>query len=193
MAWRESRTARVRLIWFSLSISLGVAALAAVGSLSATLREAIEVQAKTLLGADLVLASRQPFSPEAEALARSVPALERARETSFSTMAVFPALTNATRLVNARALEGEFPFYGQLECQPPSALEALRRGDGVILDSSVLFQFGLKIGDPVHIGRWKTQILGSLVRVPGDTVAFSALAPPGRCAPELIASAISSS
>ena len=177
MAWRESRTARVRLIWFSLSISLGVAALAAVGSLSATLREAIEVQAKTLLGADLVLASRQPFSPEAEALARSVPALERARETSFSTMAVFPALTNATRLVNARALEGEFPFYGQLECQPPSALEALRRGDGVILDSSVLFQFGLKIGDPVHIGRWRTQILGSLVRVPGDTVAFSALAP----------------
>ena len=177
MAWRESRASRVRLIWFSLSISLGVAALAAVGSLSATLRAAVDAQAKTLLGADLVLSSRQPFSPAAEALARSVPALENARETSFSTMAVFPALTNATRLVNARALEGGFPFYGQLECEPLSALDALRRGDGVILDSSVLFQFGLKVGDPVHIGRWKTRILGSLVRVPGDTVAFSALAP----------------
>ena len=73
MAWRESRASRVRLIWFSLSISLGVAALAAVGSLSATLRAAVDAQAKTLLGADLVLSSRQPFSPAAEALARSVP------------------------------------------------------------------------------------------------------------------------
>jgi len=65
MAWRESRSSRARLFWFSLSISLGVAALAAVGSLSATLREAVDAQAKTLLGADLVLASRQPFSPAA--------------------------------------------------------------------------------------------------------------------------------
>lgn len=177
MAWRESRSSRARLFWFSLSISLGVAALAAVGSLSATLREAVDAQAKTLLGADLVLASRQPFSPAAETLARSVPALATARETSFSTMAVFPGPTNATRLVNARALEGEFPFYGQLECDPPSALAALWRGEGVVLDSSVLHQFGLKAGDPVHIGRWKTRILGSLLRVPGDTVAFSALAP----------------
>ena len=89
MAWRESRTSRVRLAWFSLSISLGVAALAAVGSLSATLREAVDAQAKTLLGADLVLSSRQPFAPAAEALVRSVPAQEVARETSFSTMAVY--------------------------------------------------------------------------------------------------------
>ena len=177
MAWRESRTSRVRLIWFSLSISLGVAALAAVGSLSATLREAVDAQAKTLLGADLVLSSRQPFSPAADALARTVPALEIARETSFSTMAVFPGPTPATRLVNARALEGGFPFYGRLECDPPSALEALRQGDGVILDASVLHQFGLKTGDAVHIGRWKTRILGALVRVPGDSVAFSTLAP----------------
>jgi hypothetical protein len=31
MAWRESRSSRSRLLWFSLSISLGVGALAAVG------------------------------------------------------------------------------------------------------------------------------------------------------------------
>lgn len=177
MAWRESRTSRVRLAWFSLSISLGVAALAAVGSLSATLREAVDAQAKTLLGADLVLSSRQPFAPAAEALVRSVPAQEVARETSFSTMAVFPGRTNATRLVNARALDGGFPFYGRLECDPPSVVEALRRGDGVILDATVLHQFGLKEGDPVQLGRWRTRILGALVRVPGDSVAFSTLAP----------------
>jgi len=177
MAWRESRSSRVRLLWFSLSISLGVAALTAVGSLSATLSDAIEAQAKGLLGADLVLASRQPFSPEAEALAAGLKPAGRARETSFSTMLVFPSLTNATRLVNARAIEGAFPFYGRLEAEPESAVDVLRRGEGVVVEESVLLQFGLAIGDPVRIGSWDTRIAGALKRVPGDTVSFGSIAP----------------
>jgi putative ABC transport system permease protein len=64
MAWRDSRTSRKRLLLFSCSIILGIAALAAVGSLGINLNRAIEEQAKALLGADLVLNSREPFTPE---------------------------------------------------------------------------------------------------------------------------------
>ncbi len=177
MAWRESRSSRVRLLWFSLSISLGVAALAAVGSLSATIRDAIEAQAKGLLGADLVLSSRQPFTAESESIAEGLNAGARARETSFSTMLLFPGLTNATRLVNARAIEGAFPFYGRLEAEPDDAVAALRRGEGVVVEESVLFQFGLRAGDPVRVGSWDTRIVGALKRVPGDTVSFGSIAP----------------
>ena len=53
MCWRDSRMNRGRLLLFSLSIVLGVAALAAVGSLGVNLERAVEEQAKTLLGADL--------------------------------------------------------------------------------------------------------------------------------------------
>jgi putative ABC transport system permease protein len=68
MGWRECRTQRGRLFLFSLSIVLGVAALAAIGSLGANLERAVEEQARTLLGADLAISSRQPFSPDEQHL-----------------------------------------------------------------------------------------------------------------------------
>ena len=57
MAWRDSRRSRRRrLLFFSLSVTLGIhAVLVALGSLSASLQaEAVRVQSKGLLGADLV-------------------------------------------------------------------------------------------------------------------------------------------
>src|SRR5438876_900868 len=68
MAWRDSRRSRRRLLLFSCSIVLGIAALTGIGSLGSNLERAIEEQAKTLLGADLVITSRQAFSPEEEQL-----------------------------------------------------------------------------------------------------------------------------
>ena len=87
MAWRDSRASRRRLLLFSSSISLGIAALVAIGSLGRNLQSAVREQSKALLGADLVLSSRQPLGAEAEALIREVGG-EAARETSFSTMIV---------------------------------------------------------------------------------------------------------
>ena len=66
MAWRDSRTSRSKLLFFSCSIVLGIAALTAIGSLASNLERAVEEQAKTLLGADLVLGSQQAFSQEEE-------------------------------------------------------------------------------------------------------------------------------
>src|SRR6185436_14347308 len=68
MAWRDTRRNRKKLLFFSSSIVLGIAALTAIGSLGKNMERAIEEQARALLGADLVLASRQPFSADAEAL-----------------------------------------------------------------------------------------------------------------------------
>lgn len=173
MAWRDSRASRRRLALFSASISLGIAALVAIGSLGRNLASAIQEQAKSLLGADLVLTSRQPPSAEVQDLVRRIGG-ESARETSFSTMLV---VSNATRLVNARAIAGGFPFYGTLETDPPSAAAALAQGGGVLLEEGVLFQFGLRPGDSVRLGNAEFRILGSLRRVPGDSIAFATIAP----------------
>src|SRR5204862_3519874 len=96
MAWRESRTSRKRLLLFSSSIVLGIAALTAIGSLGNNLERAIEEQAKSLLGADLVIASRQSFSSEEQELFREFGG-EQSREVSFSSMIYFPA-SGGTRL-----------------------------------------------------------------------------------------------
>ena len=173
MAWRESRTARRRLILFSSSISLGIAALVSLACLGRNLRDAIESQSKALLGADLVFTRREPFSPEDRALIRPLGA-RMGEEISFSTML---GLDSGARLVNARAISGGFPFYGTLETEPPSAAEEFRSGLGILVDQTVLLQFGAKPGDTARLGQSHFRILGALLRAPGDTVAFASIAP----------------
>src|ERR1035441_2078167 len=111
MAWRDTRTSRGRLLLFSSSMVLGVAALAAIGSLGKNLERAVEEQARTLLGADLAIASRRAFTAEEESWIQEIGG-EQSRETSFSSMIYFPA-SGGTRLVQVRALSGGFPFYGR--------------------------------------------------------------------------------
>ena len=103
MAWRDSRASRQRLLLFVSSITLGVAALMAISSFGVNLRQGLDYQAKTLLGADLVIRTRQPFSDAAEQLFRTIGG-EQARETSFSSMVLLPK-TGATRLAQVRALD----------------------------------------------------------------------------------------
>src|SRR5437016_2284724 len=102
MAWRDSRTSRRKLLLFSCSIVLGIAALTAIGSLGSNLERAVEEQAKSLLGADLVIGSRQPFSPEEEQLFREIGG-QQSRELSFSSM-IYLLRNDGTRLVQVRAL-----------------------------------------------------------------------------------------
>src|SRR5260221_13371636 len=92
MAWRDSRPSRRRLLLFSTSITLGIAALVAISSFGKSLKSAIDTQAKSLLGADLALASRANFSPEEEKLFQSVGG-EQAREIDFSSMIIFRRTT----------------------------------------------------------------------------------------------------
>src|SRR4029453_6388011 len=89
MAWRDSRSSRRRLLLFSISISLGVAALIAVGLFRASLARAIDDQARPLLGADLVVESPRPFTIEQERMLRSLGETQ-AREVRLRTMALFP-------------------------------------------------------------------------------------------------------
>src|SRR5215203_5642215 len=105
MAWRDSRASRRRLLLFSMSVVLGIAALVAIGSFGANLQRAIDVQAKGLLGADLVITGRNTPSEAAQRYLDALPG-ERARDTSFSSMMIFPSSNNFTRLVQVRAMEG---------------------------------------------------------------------------------------
>ena len=177
MAWRDSRASRKRLLLFSLSVVLGIAALVAIGSFTVNLKQAIDDQAKGLLGADLVVSSRTEFSaPVLEHLA----ALggERSRTREFSSMLVFQSANDATRLVQVRAVEANFPFFGEFEAVPAEAPAELRTGKQVvILEETLLTQFGVKVGDPVKLGQAVFTIAGALKKVPGETAAISTFAP----------------
>ena len=177
MAWRDSRASRRRLLLFSLSIVLGIAALVAVGSLMDNLQRAIDEQAKGLLGADLAVQSRSALTPEAEQFLNELGG-EQAREVMFASMIVFPTSNDQTRLVSLRALDGAYPFYGDFLTDPADAPARLAAGGRVaVLEATLMAQFGLKPGDPVRIGETTFTVAGSLLSIPGESAAIAQLSP----------------
>ena len=65
MAARETRAAWRRLLFFFLCIAIGVGAIAALRSAIQNVRAVLTGQARTLLAADVLVSSAQPFSPDA--------------------------------------------------------------------------------------------------------------------------------
>ena len=179
MAWRDSRASRRRLALFSLSVVLGIAALVAIGSFSDNLKSAIQDQAKGLLGADLSVTSRQAFTPEVEAAFTALGG-GNAREVMLSSMAVFPSAGGATRLVQVRALEGAFPFYGEFETEPAGAFAkgvAEAGANFAVIEETLLLQFNLKVGDTVRIGKAEFAVAGVVKKIPGESMAVATLSP----------------
>lgn len=175
MAWRDSRTHRKRLLLFMTCIVLGIAALVAIGSFGENLEKAIDEQAKTLLGADLLLASLQPFAPESEALFDSLGG-EQAREITFASMALFPK-TGDTRLVQVRALKGNFPFYGKLLTEPPPAAAEFQSSARALVDEALLLQFDAAVGDSIKIGEKIFAITGKIKSIPSEPPIASTFSP----------------
>jgi putative ABC transport system permease protein len=176
MAWRDSRTSRRRLVLFSLSIVLGVAALVAIGSFSANLRQAIDDQSKGLLGADLAVNARAALTPEAKVFLDGIGG-QQSRETTFSSMVVFPSADNRTRLITVRAIEGGYPYYGEVKTTPAGGFAKLAQGDFVLVEETLMRQFGLKGGDPLKLGEKVFTIAAALDQFPGDSAAVATLSP----------------
>ena len=76
-----------------------------------------------------------------------------------------------------RAIEGGYPFYGGLETDPPDAVAAFRRGEGAIVEPSLLLQYGQQIGDLIRIGGVDLPILGTVTKLPGEANTFASIAP----------------
>jgi putative ABC transport system permease protein len=148
MAWRDSRRSRSRLFLFISSIILGIAALVAIYSFGDNLRKDIDTQAAGLLGADLAISSNKPISVEMQKLLDSI-GDERSQQRSFASMVYFPK-SKGTRLVQVKALEGDFPYYGSLETIPVRAGKEFRKSQAVIVDKTLMLQFNALVGDSLN-------------------------------------------
>lgn len=178
MARREVRRGGRRLLVFTASITFGVAALVAIGSFKASIGTAVAVQARSLLGADLEVSSRWPFSAEMLALLDSTAAAGTpvSYVTRFASMALAPE-SGGTRLVQVRSIEGEFPYYGTIETDPPGLWPDLDERRGVLVDPAVLIQLDVAIGDTLAIGEARFPIRGAVTSVPGDIGIRAAIGP----------------
>ena len=175
LAWRDGRQGLRPLLFSMSSVILAVAAVVAAFSFRDNLLSNIQTQSKSLLGADLALDSREPFSAEDENLFRSLGG-EQARLIGFASMVFFPR-GGDSRLMQVRAISGAFPFYGALESTPPLSLAEFHRGANALVDENVMLQFNAQVGDRLKIGEYEFRIAGKLRKIPGETLAFSLISP----------------
>jgi putative ABC transport system permease protein len=175
MAWRDSRKNRSRLFLFTSSIILGIAALVGVYSFGDNLQRDIDEQAKTLTGADLIIDSRKAISAPVMAMLDTL-GDQRAKEQSFPSMLYF-IKGQGSRLVQIKALQGKYPFYGEIETTPGIASRKWDQGRNVLVDKTVMLQFNARPGDSVQIGQLNFAIAGYLDQAPGQIGVMTSISP----------------
>ncbi len=176
MAWRDGKASGKRLLLFMASIILGIAAVVSIQSFSNNLKNNIGLQSKALMGADFLIDSNQPANERVVELMDSLGGY-KAREVKFASMAAFPK-SLSTKLVQVRAIEGNYPFYGELETEPKTSAFDYQDKGGALVDATVMLQFDLKPGDSVKLGTTTFPILGALITAPGSTGIGATAAPP---------------
>ena len=170
-AWRDSRRGRRRLLLFVASMALGVAALVAIRSFADSLEAAVSEQAQALTGSDLTIQARRVFSKRDTALLDSVAAAypgEMAKEYAFASMAFFPS-TGDARLTEIRAIEGSYPFYGEIVTTPAGAAATYQERGEALVDATLLLQFDVQPGDSVRVGERTYRIAGAIEEIAGQT------------------------
>lgn len=176
MAWRDSRTSRRRLALVSLSVVLGIAALVGIASIGDNLKRAVEDQTKGLLGSDLTVTSSRAVPEATMAYFRSLGG-ELAHEVSFGSTVTFPTRGTTRWRGQVRALEGNFPFYGELVTEPAGAMQKLPTGNYAVVEDTLLAQFGVQMGDEIKVGKATLTVVGALKKIPGEPEVVSMLQP----------------
>ncbi len=176
MAWRETRGAWRHFVFFFISIALGVSALVAVALFASNLQGAIQREARNLMAADIEVRATRPLTPEARAV------LEELKPKGINHMQVSELIAMAaaggrTQLVELKAVERGYPFYGSLRTEPDGALALLFAGPNVLVEESLLIRLNKKIGEMVKIGQAELRIAGILRKEPDRAAGAFSLGP----------------
>ena len=182
MAMREIRASWRRLLFFFVCIAIGVASIVALRSLIQGVRTALTGEARTLLGADVLVTTNRPWTAgvidrlEAEERAGRITRRSESAELPTMVRPADPSKT-VTRMVELRAVGPEFPLYGTMELRDRPYSHAVLEGRGAVVRPELLAQFGLNVGDSILIGTEAFEIRDVIVAEPGRRIGAFSLGP----------------
>lgn len=180
MTVRELRASWRRLLFFFICLSIGVGAIVAIRSVIQSVRAVFDGEARSLLSADAIISSNRALSTDLtqkiderlrEAGAMSLNSIE------LGTMVRPAERTGSARMVELRAVDEGFPFYGELKLEEQRFDYNLLRGAGVLVRPELVAQLGLAIGDGLMIGSQRFTIRGVIVAEPGRRLGAFSLGP----------------
>ena len=156
--WRISRrdlSARIRgLRLLAICLFLGVATLAAIGSLTAGIGEELLRRGQTILGGDIEVAIAQRTATRAE-----LAALRKAGSLSETIRLRAMAISNDSLLAELKAIDGAYPHYGALKLQDGAVAEAPAKGE-IYIGPTLSERLDIANGGTVRFGEVTFKVAG---------------------------------
>lgn len=151
---------------FLLCLAMGVAAIAAIGSIGAALKGSMRDDARIILGGDVeIRLNAVPASAAQLAWLRGQGRISHISQTRSM------ARTGAARaLVELKAVDDAYPLFGSVVLSPGLALDRAlaRRGAdwGAVVEPALLTRLNIAIGDTITLGKARFRIVATIVREP---------------------------
>ncbi|MBI5006009.1 MAG: FtsX-like permease family protein [Nitrosomonadales bacterium] len=170
---RDWRAGEWRVLLLALVLAVG--SLATVGLFADRVRQALQQQAQSLIGADLRITSTRPFPPDYRMLANRR-SLQVVQSRSFPSMVLY---REQVLLSEIQAVEAGYPLRGKIEIDDGSvhAAKAIPARGTVWADERLLRRFDMQIGDEVGIGARRFRVAARIVKDIDQSVGFSSFAP----------------
>jgi len=166
IARRELRGGMRGFRVFLLCLATGVAAIAAIGSLSAALTEGMRADARKILGGDVDVRLSHRTASDAQLAWMKA----RGEVSKVAQMRSLARTDESHTLVEVKAVDDAYPLFGNLKLSSATPLsEALEKQDGlwgVAVDPSLLLKLDVKIGDRIQIGDIVVRIAATIEREP---------------------------
>lgn len=155
--WREWRSPSLLIVW--LALSLAVACVLALGSISDRMEKGLSQQSREFMAGDRTLRSSREVPAEWIAQARKS-GLTVGEQLSFATMTF---AGDTPQLADVKAVDDRYPLYGTLETQPPGLKP---QAGSVLLAPRLMALLNLKTGDTIDVGDATLRIAGEVIQEP---------------------------
>ena len=167
---------------FLACLALGVAAIAAVGSVRASIEAGLAREGAALLGGDAEIEFTYRFAEAEERAWMANNALKVSEIVDFRSMAVATRNGETERgLTQIKAVDGTYPLIGDVLLTPEMTLDVAFAGQGdlpgAVMDRALIDRMGLSIGDTFALGTQDFVLMAELTVEPDAAAGGFTLGP----------------
>ncbi|MEL6913746.1 MAG: FtsX-like permease family protein [Pseudomonadota bacterium] len=177
-ARRELRTGLRGFGIFLACLALGVAAIAAVGSVRASIEAGLAREGSALLGGDAEIEFTYRFATEEERAWMEERALAVSEIVDFRSLAVAEVDGVTERgLTQVKAVDSAYPLIGTVELEPAQPLDAALADQGAVMERVLADRMGLAVGDTFALGTQDFTLAGIILNEPDSSAGGFGLGP----------------
>ena len=176
---RDISASRSQAAIFVACVVLALVTLVAIGGFSDAVNRAVLQDARALHAGDIIIRSRQEFSPSL------TDAVERLRQNNRADSARYYEFYSVVRAVGGEAsllsrikvVESGYPFYGVAELASGQRLGDVLGKGRILVEPAVLERLKIRVGDQLRIGMAGLKVADVLLKEPDRPVSIFSFGP----------------